>query len=161
MMFRLVLAGLFVCATPGCVNRAAAPERSDLLVIATTVEPPSLNPLYLQGRDAADVGALGYSGLTTYDRRGAIVADVATVVPTMANGGISRDGKRIVFHLRRGVRWQDGYPLTARDVVFSYRANTNPSNATPSQSFDTGIARVWPPIRTQSSRSSPGRRPPS
>ena len=106
MMFRLVLTGLFVCATPGCVNRAAAPERSDLLVIATTVEPPSLNPLYLQGRDAADVGALGYSGLTTYDRRGAIVADVATVVPTMANGGISRDGKRIVFHLRRFFRWQ-------------------------------------------------------
>ena len=107
--------------------------------------PPSLKPLYLQGRDAEDVGALGYSGLTTYDRRGAIVADVATVVPTMANGGISRDGKRIVFHLRRDITWQDGYPLTARDVVFSYRANTNPSNATPSQSFDTGIARVWAP----------------
>jgi peptide/nickel transport system substrate-binding protein len=145
MMFRLVFAGLFVCATAGCVNRASPAERSDLLVIATTVEPPSLNPLYLQGRDAEDVGALGYSGLTTYDSGGAIVADVATVVPTMANGGISRDGKRIVFHLRHDVRWQDGYPLTARDVVFTYRANTNPSNATPSQSFDTGIARVWAP----------------
>jgi peptide/nickel transport system substrate-binding protein len=144
-MFRLVLAGLFVCAAAGCEHRASAPERSDLLVIATTVEPPSLNPLYLQGRDAVDVGALGYSSLTTYDRRGAIVADVAAVVPTIANGGISRDGKRIVFHLRRDVTWQDGYPLTARDVIFSYRANTNPSNATPSQSFDTGIARVWAP----------------
>ena len=65
MMFRLVFAGLFVCAMAGCVNRASAPERSDTLVIATTVEPPSLNPLYLQGRDAADIGALGYSGLTT------------------------------------------------------------------------------------------------
>lgn len=145
MMFRLVFVGLFVCAAAGCMNRAFAPERSDLLVIATTAEPPSLNPLYLQGRDNADINALGYSGLTTYDRRGAIVTDVATIVPTMANGGISGDGKRIVFHLRRDVRWQDGYPLTARDVVFSYRANTNPSNVTPSQSFDTGIARVWGP----------------
>ena len=145
MMFRLVFAGFFACAMAGCVNRASPPKRSDLLIIATTVEPPSLNPLYLQGRDAFDVGALGYSGLTTYDRRGAIVADVATVVPTMANGGISRDGKRIVFHLRRDVRWQDGYPLTARDVVFSYRATVNSSNTTPSQGVDTSIARVWAP----------------
>jgi peptide/nickel transport system substrate-binding protein len=145
MMFRLVFAGLFVCAMVGCVNRASAPERSDSLVIASTLEPPSLNPLYLQGRDAADIGALGYSGLTTYDRRGAIVADVARAVPTIANGGISRDGKRIVFHLRRDVRWQDGYPLTARDVLFTYRAIMNPSNATPSQGVGVSVARVWAP----------------
>ena len=40
---------------------------------------------------------------------------------------------------------QDGYPLMARDVVFSYRANMNPSSTTPSQSVGTGIAKVWAP----------------
>lgn len=144
MTFRIV-AFLLAGVTAACTNRASAPQRRDLLIIATTAEPPSLNPLYLQGRDYADISALGYSSLTTYDRRGAVVADVAMIVPTVANGGISRDGKRIVFHLRRNVRWQDGYPLTARDVVFTYRAKSNPSNATPSQSFGTGIARVWAP----------------
>src|SRR5580698_6274794 len=134
MIFRLVLACLFLCATDGCANRASAPQRSDVLIIASTIEPESLNPLYLQGRVYQDIDALGYSGLTTYDRRGAVVADVAATVPTLANGGISRDGKRFVFHLRHDVRWSDGYPLTARDVVFTYRAYMNPSSTNPSQS---------------------------
>jgi peptide/nickel transport system substrate-binding protein len=94
----------------------------------------SLNPLYLQGSDATDISALGYSFLTKYGANDAIVTDAATVVPTIANGGISPDGKRVVYHLRRDIRWQDGNPLTARDVVFTYHAITNPSNTVPSRS---------------------------
>ena len=42
------------------------------------------------------------------------------VIPWLAVSWESRDGGRVwIFHLRRGVRWQDGVPLTARDVVFS------------------------------------------
>src|SRR5215469_16790192 len=122
MIFRLLFAGFFVCAMAGCTNRASTPPRSDLLIIASTLEPESLNPLFLNGRIHDDIVSLGYSRLTRYDQHDAIVTDVAKVVPTTANGGISRDGKRIVFHLRRDVQWQDGYPLTARDVVFTYRA---------------------------------------
>lgn len=144
-MIRVVLACLFLCATAGCTSRGSAPPRSDLLIIASTIEPESLNPLFLQGRVYRDIAALGYSGLTTYDRRGSVAADVAATVPTLANGGISPDGKRFVFHLRHDVTWSDGYPLTARDVVFSYRAGINPSNAMPSQSADSGIAKVWAP----------------
>jgi len=59
MIFRLVLACLFLCETDGCANRASAPQRSDLLIIASTIEPESLNPLYLQGRVYQDIDALG------------------------------------------------------------------------------------------------------
>lgn len=38
-----------------------------------------------------------------------------------ANGGISRDGKTIVYHLRPNLRWSDDSPLTAADVVFTTR----------------------------------------
>ncbi len=38
----------------------------------------------------------------------------------------SRDGRKVTFHLRRGVMWSDGAPVTARDVVFTYRAEINP-----------------------------------
>jgi peptide/nickel transport system substrate-binding protein len=145
MIFRLILACLFLCATDGCTNRLSAPQRPDLLIIASTIEPESLNPLYLQGRVYQDIDSLGYSGLTTYDRRGAVVADVAATVPTLANGEISGDGKRFVFHLRHDVKWSDGYPLTARDIVFTYRAFMNPSSTTPSQNAGTGIAKVWAP----------------
>ena len=145
MVRHLLLACLLGYAATACTNRSSAPQRSDLLIIASTIEPESLNPLFLQGRVYQDIDSLGYSGLTTYDRRGAVIADVAATVPTLANGGISRDGKRFVFHLRHDVKWQDGYPLTARDVVFTYRASMNPSNATPTQGVNPDIARVSAP----------------
>jgi hypothetical protein len=71
---------------------------------------PSLNPLYLQGTEATDICALGYSLLTNYDSRGAIVADAAAIVPTIGNGGISRDGKRIVYHLRHALGGRTAIP---------------------------------------------------
>jgi ABC-type transport system substrate-binding protein len=37
----------------------------------------------------------------------------------------------IVFHLRNGVKFQDGHPLTAEDVRFTYRAIMDPKNASP------------------------------
>ncbi len=44
------------------------------------------------------------------------------VIPWLAVSWESRDHGRVwIFHLRRGVRWQDGVPLTARDVVFTFK----------------------------------------
>jgi peptide/nickel transport system substrate-binding protein len=140
---RLLFACVVFCVVGGCANRNAGLHGSDLLIIARLSEPVSLNPLYLQGSDATDVSALGYSFLTNYDANDAIVADAATVVPTMANGGISRDRKRVVYHLRRDIVWQDGYPLTARDVEFTYRAIMNPSNTVPSRGGYDHIKRIW------------------
>lgn len=42
--------------------------------------------------------------------------------------GVSRDGLRIVWHLRRGVRWSDGASFDARDVAFTIRTNVDPRN---------------------------------
>jgi peptide/nickel transport system substrate-binding protein len=143
MIPRLLLGCLLAGVVGGCTHRGPVQPRSDLLIIATGNEPPSLNPLYLQGTEASDICALGYSLLTNYDSHGAIVADAAAIAPTIANGGISRDGKRIVYHLRHDITWQDGYPLTARDVVFTYRAIMNPANTLPSRSGYDHIESVW------------------
>ena len=63
-----------------------------------------------------------------YDKDGKPVPELITVIPTQANGGISRDGKTIVWHLRSGVRWSDGAPFDADDVVFTVKAILNPAN---------------------------------
>jgi hypothetical protein len=47
----------------------------------------------------------------------------------VSRSGISADGRTIVYHLRHGVQWQDGYPFTSADVVFSQRARLNPQNS--------------------------------
>ncbi|HEX6331721.1 MAG TPA: ABC transporter substrate-binding protein [Actinomycetota bacterium] len=50
-----------------------------------------------------------------------------TIVPSLAERWeISDDGLRYVFHLREGLRWSDGTPLTAHDVEFGIKRVLNP-----------------------------------
>jgi peptide/nickel transport system substrate-binding protein len=125
--------------------RTGTPSRPATLIIATGQEPSSLNPLYLQGAIGYAISELGYSYLTNYDSRGNIMPDVAVAVPTLANGGISADGKRVTYHLRRDVSWQDGAPLNSGDVLFSYRAIMNPFNSVPSRACYDRAASVKAP----------------
>ena len=55
-----------------------------------------------------------------------LVPELATEIPTKANGGISSDGKTLTYHLRRGVVWSDGVPFTADDVIFSTKLILDP-----------------------------------
>jgi peptide/nickel transport system substrate-binding protein len=105
-----------------------------MLIIGVRSEPPTLNPLLLSGEDSSTIGPLLFSYLLTVDPHGALIPDVATRVPSTANGDISSDGRTIVYHLRHDVRWQDGQPLTAADVVYTYDAIENPKINVPSRS---------------------------
>jgi oligopeptide transport system substrate-binding protein len=50
-----------------------------------------------------------------------------TIVPSLAERWeISDDGLRYVFHLREGLTWSDGEPLTAHDVEFGIKRVLNP-----------------------------------
>jgi peptide/nickel transport system substrate-binding protein len=133
------------CILAACAKAGPTLSRPGTLVIAVQQEPASLNPLYLQGAIDSAISGLGYTYLTNYDSYGNVVPDVAVTAPSLANGGISSDGKRIIYHLRRDVLWQDGIPLTSRDVIFTHRAIMNPSNAIPSRYGYDRIASVAAP----------------
>jgi peptide/nickel transport system substrate-binding protein len=92
-------------------------------------EPDSLNLMFAHTAASDTIAGLLFSFVLRYDARGDYIPDLATQVPTLRNGGISPDGRRIVVHLRRGVAWADGAPLTAADWLFTYRAVRNPANA--------------------------------
>jgi peptide/nickel transport system substrate-binding protein len=136
---------LALLSVVACARGGGAPRSPSQLIVARLSEPSSLNPLYLEGPDVSDISALLFSSLTRYDAHNQIAPEVAAVVPTVANGGISADGRHIVYRLRRDARWQDGVPLTARDVVFTYRASVDPANAIPAQSDYDAIASVSAP----------------
>jgi peptide/nickel transport system substrate-binding protein len=112
------------------------------LRIATTVDPPGLNPLVFDNAQVTLLSALIHGYLFRVDGQGRMIPDLALVVPTLANGGISRDGRTVTYHLRRGVRWHDGAPFTARDVVFSFAAAMNPNNAVPDRTGFDHVAAV-------------------
>jgi peptide/nickel transport system substrate-binding protein len=134
MRRRLALA-LCAALAAGCTRvDTAAPSgrhswtKPGVLRIADTADPDHFNPL-LSGMDLVeDLSSLVFSYLVIADGEGKLVGDLATEVPTLANGGISKDGRTIVYHVRGGVRWHDGVPFTARDVAFTWRAIVAPQN---------------------------------
>jgi peptide/nickel transport system substrate-binding protein len=90
----------------------------------------SLNPLISSSINEDYLTQLCMAYLTRADRRGnATVPELATEVPSRENGGVSRDGKTIIWHLRHGARWSDGAPFTADDVVFTTKLILDPSAA--------------------------------
>jgi peptide/nickel transport system substrate-binding protein len=70
---------------------------------------------------------------------------LAAQVPTTENGGISAGGRTITYHLRPGVKWQDGAPFTSRDVAFTWRAIMNDANNVESRNGYDRVASVATP----------------
>jgi len=93
------------------------------------VSPNTLNPLLASNTTEAVIARLMFDVLVSVDQSGRREVPVlAQVVPSLENGGISRDGLTITYHLRKGIKWQDGVPLTSKDVKFSWSAILNPNN---------------------------------
>ena len=95
------------------------------LRIADIEEPDTLNPYISTVITSIDLSLLWGSYFFNVDNHGNYVPEVATEVPTLANGGISKDGLTLTYHLRKGISWQDGVPLTAKDVIFTWHAIMN------------------------------------
>ncbi|HZT11494.1 MAG TPA: peptide ABC transporter substrate-binding protein [Candidatus Baltobacteraceae bacterium] len=119
---------LLCAALGGCRSGGYIHETPQRLLIADQREPISLNSILLEGPSAATLDPLIYSYLLEYDEHGNLVPDLAVEVPTKSNGGISADGLTVKYHLRSNAKWQDGVPVTARDVAFTFHAILNPKN---------------------------------
>lgn len=125
----VLFAALLLAA--GCTKQGgtAAPGASGgVLRVGNYAEPTSLNTLLNTNTAENFLSSLIFDGLVTIDDKGNDVPDLAAVVPTLQNGGISKDGRTITYHLRHNVKWQDGAPFTSADVKFSWQAVMNPNN---------------------------------
>jgi peptide/nickel transport system substrate-binding protein len=92
-----------------------------------------------------EIGQLVNDTLVQIDDRLEYVPSLAVEVPTLDNGGVSRDGLRYTFKLRRGVRWHDGKPFTAADVAFTYQTVMNPAMDVRGRAGWTKVAGVDTP----------------
>lgn len=108
---------------------AVKPVRGGILVDGVLEDPGILLPNFSRRFYTLLVQQTLFAPLFYSDDHGVIRPGLASEVPSLKNGGISRDGRTYVVHLRRGLRWSDGTPLTARDVDFSWRLWLNPSLA--------------------------------
>lgn len=86
------------------------------LRFALTSDPRTLNPALAQETSSTAVLSDLFTGLTKIDLK------TMQVIPDLAEGWQELEGGKVyIFYLRKGVRWSDGKPFTAEDVVFTYR----------------------------------------
>ena len=117
----------------------------DTVRIGMWEEPHTLDPVVSVMNFEDDVFQLTYDGLIRYDNHAHAVPDLAREAPTLANGGVSRDGRTITYHLMPNVKWQDGVPFTAADVVFTWHQIMNPKNNTVARNGYDRIASIDTP----------------
>jgi len=100
------------------------PATGDILVEGSIGDASNLIPLLATDSASHSISGLIFNGLVKYDRDLNIVGDLAE------SWDISKDGLVITFRLRKGVRWHDGRPFTADDVLFTYRLTVDPKTPT-------------------------------
>jgi peptide/nickel transport system substrate-binding protein len=91
--------------------------------------PTLLNPHFAQGAKDQEGSRIFYEPLAAWDGEGNLVPILAAEVPTHENGGVARDGLSVIWKLKRNVRWHDGKPFTAADVVFNCEYASDPATA--------------------------------
>jgi peptide/nickel transport system substrate-binding protein len=91
--------------------------------------PTLLNPHFAQGTKDEEGSRIFYEALVRWDADGNMQPILAAEIPSRDNGGLSPDGKWVVWKLKRGVQWHDGQPFTADDVVFNYQYASDPATA--------------------------------
>jgi peptide/nickel transport system substrate-binding protein len=132
----LALAMLIGIFAVGC--RAAPPcARCDTLVIAATGEPHALLPPLVGETVGRDVSDLIFERLADL-APGAAPVDSAGYRPGLAARWERVDPVTLRFHLRPGARWQDGVPVSAADVVFSFTAYADSSVDAPARASIAG-----------------------
>ena len=103
----------------GAKTPAASGEQK--IIFALHNEPDSIDPGITDNTFAIPILFNTFEGLVSYDTENNIVpADAET-------WEISDDGLTYTFHLREGLKWSDGTPLTAQDYVYSIKRVVTPA----------------------------------
>ncbi len=104
--------------------------------------PTLLNPHFATGTKDIEACQVFYESLVNFDPEGFMVPVLAAEVPSVANGGVSRDGRSVTWKLKRGVTWHDGQPFTADDLVFNWEYGRDPATAAVTSGSMTGLSMV-------------------
>ncbi len=123
------IASLLGCQTASSTP-AAKPSDEKIVTIVISEDPPSFNPMVADTGFDALVMELVLLGMTDVDPNGVVFPELAAELPTVENGGVAVDEEAgsmsVTWKLRQDVQWQDGQPVTADDVLFTWEAIQNP-----------------------------------
>lgn len=107
--------------------------------------PSILNPYLSGGIKEIEAASLILEPLARYDQTGALVPWLAEAIPTLENGGVTEDLRRITWVLRDGLTWSDGTPVTSEDVKFTHTYCTAEGGGCASAQKFSGIESIETP----------------
>jgi peptide/nickel transport system substrate-binding protein len=130
----LSIISLIIISLTACDKKIAAdkaqplsakqPAYGDILVRGEIGDASNLIPLLASDSASHNIAGMVYNGLVKYDKDMNITGDLAE------SWDISEKGLVITFHLRKGVKWHDGQPFTAVDVLYTYQITVDPQTPT-------------------------------
>jgi peptide/nickel transport system substrate-binding protein len=95
---------------------------------STNANPQNLNPMLSSASPTLDLSMFIFSYTVRYNDKAEPVPDALSEIPTVANGDVSKDGLTLKYKLRHNITFQDGVPLTCKDLKFTWQAVMNPHN---------------------------------
>ena len=144
MKFKTALLG--AAAAFALAPAAYADRGSDGHVNVIYWQAPSImNPYLSGGTKDLEAASLVLEPLAGFDEKGAVFARLAVDVPTLENGGVSKDLTTITWKLKPGILWSDGTPVTSADVKFTYDYCKAPDGGCAQASKYEGIKSVDTP----------------
>ena len=102
-------------------GKAAEPAYGDTIIEGSIGDASNLLPVLASDASSSEIAGLIYNGLVRYDKDLRLEGELAE------SWEVSADNLVITFHLRPGVKWHDGAPFSAEDVLFTYQTYIDPA----------------------------------
>ncbi len=88
--------------------------QASTLHLSTSANPSRLNPILATDSSSSEIADFIFNGLVKYDK------DSSTIIGDLAKSFYFENNTTLIFKLHKNVKWQDGEPFSAKDVVFTY-----------------------------------------
>src|SRR5262245_13496759 len=121
LILALILSSLLLSQSLHAAS--SQPKRGGTITLAVSKELALMNPLVNTSSTESRIRELMFEPLLGRDAKGAIQPRLAE------SWEISKDGKLYTFHLRKGVKFNNGKEMTAEDIKFAIDYTLNPNNS--------------------------------
>ncbi|NFN61431.1 peptide ABC transporter substrate-binding protein [Clostridium botulinum] len=107
----------------GCGGGASNDPNAQVITYNLNADPKTLDPALSEAVDSATIIVNAFEGLYKLDENNKAIPGIAEKCD------VSEDGTVYTFHIRDGVKWSNGEPVTANDFEYSWKRVLNPATA--------------------------------
>ncbi|MFK0385516.1 peptide ABC transporter substrate-binding protein [Agrobacterium sp. NPDC090273] len=138
VLFASTVAALALAGSAAHAERGSDGELKILFWQAVS----TLNPYLSGGTKEVYSSSMVIEPLARYDEKGELVPMLVSEIPTIDNGGVAKDLLSMTWKLKQDVKWSDGTPFTAEDVIFTWKYCTAPDGGCAQAAQYEGVKSV-------------------